>query len=203
MVITDTTITGGDMLYYGLSLAEARAGVIYPVEPAPGELGLSRFYVVGDILGNVSDPTRGAVVSRVFEQDGTTWYNIYLDTVRSGDRWMIEKFYNGDMRFTASLLDQNDMRRVAHADPHTVIVNDSTTSTGEIGWYRLSLAEFLAGKSYDRMGAWHFNTGDILGNDSAPTRYIVANATRPTPAPRTTPSTRSCAAPTAGRSRAA
>ena len=34
------------------------------------------------------------------------------------------------------------MRRVAHADPHTVIINDSTTNTGEIGWYRLSLAEY-------------------------------------------------------------
>jgi hypothetical protein len=68
------------------------------------------------------------------------------------------------------------MRRVAHADPHTVIINDTTTNTGEIGWYRLSLAEFLAGKGYDHMGAWHFNTGDILGNGTA-SRYIVGNAT--------------------------
>ena len=94
------------------------------------------------------------------------------------------------------------MRRVAHADPHTVIINDTTTNTGEIGWYRLSLAEFLAGKSYDRMGAWHFNTGDILGNQtSADPVHRRSRDTRPTPAPRTTPSTRSCAAPTAGRSR--
>jgi hypothetical protein len=178
VIITDSTITGGDMLYYGLSLAEVRAGVLYAVEPAPGESsGYPNVYVVGDILGNVTDPTRGSVVSQVYESDGATWYRVYFDAVRSGDRWILDDFYNNDMAFTASLLDQNDMRRVAHADPHTVIINDSMTSTGEIGWYRLSLAEFIAGKNYDHMGAWHFNTGDILGNDTAPTRYIVANAT--------------------------
>ncbi|MEN6343330.1 MAG: hypothetical protein ABFC89_12325, partial [Methanospirillum sp.] len=36
VIITDHTITGGDTLYYGLSLAEVRAGVIYWVEPEPG-----------------------------------------------------------------------------------------------------------------------------------------------------------------------
>ncbi len=176
VIITDHTITGGDMLYYGLSLAEVNAGAIYPVEPAPGDSGLSPIYIVGDILGNVTDSNRGAVVSRVYEADGATWYRVYFDAVRSGDRWVLDEFYNNDMGFTASLLDQNDMRRVAHADPHTVIINDTTTNTGEIGWYRLSLAEFLAGKFYDGMGAWHFNTGDILGNGTA-TRYIVGAAT--------------------------
>ncbi len=181
VIITDDTITGGFMQYTGLSLAEANAGVIYPVEPAPGEWGNSPLYVVGDVLGNVSDPNHGAVVSRVFEQDGRWWYNTYLDTARSGDRWMIEKFYNGDFRFPESVLIQNGDRRVAHADPHIVIVNDSTTSTGEIGWYRLSLAEVLAGKSYDHMGSWHFVTGDILGNETA--QYIVTNATTPQSGP--------------------
>ena len=36
VIITDQTITGGDVLYYGLSLAEAKAGVVYAIEPAPG-----------------------------------------------------------------------------------------------------------------------------------------------------------------------
>jgi hypothetical protein len=165
------------MLYYGLSLAEARAGVLYPVEPEPGSPNsFPASYVVGDLLGNVSDPTRGSVVSRSFEQDGATWYTVYLDTVRSGDRWMIEKFYNGDMSLSTGDLDRMGMRRVAHADPHTVIVNDSTTSTGEMGWYRLSLAEVHAGKIYDWMGYWHFNTGDILGSQTNATRYIVGSA---------------------------
>lgn len=185
VIITDTTVTGGDMKYTGLSLAEALAGVIYPVEPAPGEsASISPIYVVGDIiLGNVSDPTQGEIVSRVFERDNETWYNTYINTVRSTDRWMIEKFYNGDFRYPESVLNQSDMRRVAHADPHIVIVNDTTTSTGEIGWYRLSLAEVLSGKGYDHMGSWHFVTGDILGNDTAPTRFIVANATTPESGP--------------------
>ncbi len=177
VIVTDHTITGGDMLYYGLSLAEVNAGAIYPFEPAPGDSGLSPIYIAGDILGNVSDPTRGEIVSRVFERDNETWYNVYLDTVQPGDRWMIETFYNGDFRYPESVLIRSDMRRVAHADPHIVTVNDSTTSTGEMGWYRLSLAEVLAGKSYDHMGAWHFETGDILGNATSPTRYIVGNAT--------------------------
>ncbi|WP_440950735.1 carbohydrate-binding protein [Methanosphaerula subterraneus] len=180
VIITDTTVTGGDMQYTGLSLAEALAGVVYPVEPAPGESpSISPIYAAGDILGNVSDPTRGEIVSKVFERDNETWYNTYIDTVRSTDRWMIEKFYNGDFRYPESVLNQSDLRRVAHADPHIVIVNDTTTSTGEIGWYRLSLAEVLSGKSYDHMGNWHFVTGDILGNDTAPTRFIVTNATTP------------------------
>jgi hypothetical protein len=177
VIITDHTITGGDTLYYGLSLAEARSGVLYPVEPDPGyPNSFPASYVVGDILGNVSDPTRGSVVSRSFVQDGVTWYTVFLDTVRSGDRWMIEEFYNGDMSFSTSDLDRMGMRRVAHADPHTVIVNDSTTSTGEMGWYRLSLAEVQAGKIYDWMGYWHFNTGDILASQTNATRYIVGSA---------------------------
>ena len=177
VVITDETITGGDTLYYGLSLSEALGGMTYWVEPPPGEpLGLPNVYLVGDILGNVSDQNRGAVVSSVYESDGMTWYRVYFDAVRSGDRWILDKFYNNDMGFTESQLGQNDMRRVAHADPHTVIINDPTTNTGEIGWYRLSLAEFLAGKGYDHMGYWYFNTGDILGDGTA-SRYIVGNAT--------------------------
>lgn len=177
VTITDETITGGDMQYTGLSLAEAKTIGAYWVEQPPGESsGYSNSYVAGDILGNVSDTNRGAVVSRVYESDGAPWARVYFDTVRSGDRWMIEKFYNGDMGFPMNMLGQNESRRVAHADPHTVIINDTTTNTGEIGWYRLSLAEFLAGRGYDHMGAWHFNPGDILGNGTA-TRYIVGNAT--------------------------
>ena len=177
VIITDETITGGDMLYYGLSLAEARSGVLYAVEPPPGGgSGYPNTYVVGDILGNVSDPNRGSVVSSVHDSDGTTWYRVHFDAVRSGDRWILDPFYNNDMAFSWSYLDQNDMRRVAHADPHTVIINDTTTNAGEIGWYRLSLAEFLAGKYYDGMGPWHFNTGDILSDGTA-SRYIVGNAT--------------------------
>ncbi|MEN6517380.1 MAG: carbohydrate-binding protein [Methanospirillum sp.] len=177
VIITDQTITGGDMLYYGLSLSEANAGVIYSVEPAPGDSGLSPIYIVGDILGNVSDPTNVSVVTTVFQQDDGWWYRTYFHTARSGDRWMIEKYYNGDISFREDQLAKNDMRRVAHADPHIVIINDSTTSTGEIGWYLLSLAEVHAGKGYDHMGSWHFVTGDILGNETA--QYIVTNATTP------------------------
>ena len=177
VIITDDTITGGDMLFYGLSLAEAKTGGAYWVEQPPGESsGYPNSYVAGDILGNVSDPDRGSVVSEVYESDGAPWARVYFDTVRSGDRWMIEKFYNGDMGFPMNTLGRNESRRVAHADPHTVIINDTTTNTGEIGWYRLSLAEFLAGKYYDGMGPWHFNTGDILANGTA-TRYIVGSAT--------------------------
>ncbi len=101
-----------------------------------------------------------------------------------------------------NMLGQNESRRVAHADPHTVIINDTTTNTGEIGWYRLSLAEFLAGKYYDGMGPWHFNTGDILGNGTATPVHRRERDTvrhRPLALHR---STRSCGAPTAGRSRA-
>ena len=177
VIITDSTITGGFMLYYGLSLSEVRHGAMYPVEPEPGSVdSFPPSYVVGDILGNVSDPDRGSVVSSVYEQDGRAWFRVYFDAVRSGDLWILDKFYNDDMAFPASALGQTGMRRVAHADPHTVIINDTTTNTGEIGWYRLSLAEFLAGKSYDGMGPWHFNTGDILSNGTA-TRYIVGSAT--------------------------
>ncbi len=177
VIITDPTITGGDMQYTGLSLAEAKTTGAYWVEQPPGEsTGSPYSYVAGDILGNVSDPNRGSVVSRVYELDGAPWARVYLDAVRSGDRWMIDKFYNNDMGYPMNLLGQNESRRVAHADPHTVIINDTTTNTGDIGWYRLSLAEFLAGKGYDHMGYWTFNTGDILSNETA-TRYIVGNAT--------------------------
>ncbi|MEN6342993.1 MAG: carbohydrate-binding protein, partial [Methanospirillum sp.] len=123
----------------------------------------------------VTDPNRGSVVSGAHDDNGVTWYRVYFDAVRSGDKWVLDKFYNNDMAFTAALFDKNDMRRVAHADPHTVIINDSTTNTGEIGWYRLSLAEYREGKGYDHMGFWTFNTGDILGNGTA-TRYIVGAA---------------------------
>jgi hypothetical protein len=178
VIITDTTITGGDMLYAGLSLWETRHGVLYAVEPPPGELsGYPNVYVVGDILGNVSSPDRGSVVASVYESDGATWYRVYYDAVKRGDRWVLDKYYNNDMGYTALLLDQNGMRRVAHADPHTVIVNDTTTSTGDIGWYRLSLAEIREGKSYDQMGNWHFNTGDIVADRTSGARYIVGNAT--------------------------
>ncbi len=178
VIITDETVTGGDMKYTGLSLAEALAGVVYAVEPAPGESSVyPNVYVVGDILGNVTNPNLGSVIAGVGDSDGTTWYRVYFDAVRSGDRWILDEFYNNDMAFTASLLDQNGMRRVAHADPHTVIVNDTMTNTGDIGWYRLSLAEIIASTSYDSMGAWHFNTGDILGNETSATRYIVGAAT--------------------------
>lgn len=133
VIITDTTVTGGDMKYSGLSLAEALVGVTYPVESAPGESGNSPIYVVGDILGNASVPTSGAVVSRLFTQDGQPWYNMYLDTVKHRNRWAIEKFYNGDMRFPENELERNGFRRAAHADPHTVVVNDTMTNTGDMG----------------------------------------------------------------------
>ena len=74
VIITDDTITGGDMLYYGLSLAEAMAGGVYSVEQPPGESsGYPNSYIVGDILGNVSDHERGSVVSEVYESDGAPW----------------------------------------------------------------------------------------------------------------------------------
>ena len=159
--------------------------MIYPVEPAPGDgRAYPRLYIVGDILGNVSDPTRGEVVSRVFERDVTRrGTRVYFDTVQVrrplDDREVLQR----RLADTRGVLDQSDMRRVAHADPHTVIVNDSTTSTGEIGWYRLSLAEVLAGKGYDHMGAWHFNTGDIVGNETARRGTSSDREHRPTSAP--------------------
>ena len=153
VIITDQTITGGDMLYEGLSLAEARSGVLYAVEPEPGgSSGYPNTYVVGDILGNVSDRDHGVVVTGSSESDGDTWYRVRFGAARSGDRWMLDDYvYNFDS-FTWSLFDRSHMRRVAHADPHTVIVNDTMTNTGDIGWYRLSLAEVLAGKRLRRHG---------------------------------------------------
>ena len=111
-----------------------RAGVLYAVEPAPGgSSGYPSIYVVGDILGNVSGPNRGAVSRASTRRTGSRGTRVYFDAVRSGDRWMIDMFYNNDMGFTWSLLDQNGLRRVAHADPHTVIVNDSHDQHGREG----------------------------------------------------------------------
>ncbi len=83
VIITDPTITGGDMQFTGLSLAEAKTVGAYWVEQPPGESSGSPYsYVVGDILGNVSDPNRGSVVSRVYESDGAPWARVYFDAVR-------------------------------------------------------------------------------------------------------------------------
>ncbi len=203
VIITDATITGGDMLYYGLSLSEVLAGGIYPLEPAPSELSAySPLYIFGDILGNTSRPAVGGAVSSVYaDEHNATWYWVYYNTAKTGDRWIIETFIGGAEPYSEANLPLTFERRIAHADPHTVVVNDSMTNTGEFGWYRLSLAEVKAGKSYDHMGNWHFNTGDIVGN--GPPGPGTSSGTRPSPTRRlrTTPSTRSWTAPMAGRSR--
>ncbi len=168
VTITDPTITGGDMKYTGLSLAEALAGVVYPIEPAPGEpAGISPLYVVGDILDV-------GLVASVSTSGGQTSYRTYDSLVKKGDFWMIEMYYNGDFGWPEEMLISQGHRRIGHTDPHLAIVNDTTTSTGEIGWYRLSLAEVVAGKSYDHMAPPRYLTGDILGNDTSATRHVVA-----------------------------
>ncbi|HIH03488.1 MAG TPA: carbohydrate-binding protein, partial [Methanoregulaceae archaeon] len=76
------------------------------------------------------------------------------------------------------------MRRIAHADPHTVLINDTASNTGDTTWYRLSFAEYLAGEGYgpeswqDPPSADHvsrYRIGDVLGTDASTTAgHVVA-----------------------------
>jgi PKD repeat protein len=188
VIITDPEVTGGDMQYADLSLAEARAGVVYPVEPAPGEPGSGTpLYVTGDILNNSYAPAGGTLIGRVYTNNGQIYYRTY-DVAKNGDRWEIDWFdYNG-FGIPEDVLIGMGMRRIAHADPHTLIVNDTATNTGDIGCYHLSFAEFLAGEGYGPE-LWQdqpypgtpprYLAGDILGNDTSPIRYVVAGVAAP------------------------
>jgi PKD repeat protein len=178
VVITDPTITGGDMQYTGLSLAEVLAGIVYPVEPAPGEPGAGTpLYVTGDILNNTYAPAGGTLIGREYTDNGQIYYRTY-DVVKNGDRWEIDSFdYNGFGLPEETLISMG-MRRLAHADPHTVIINDTITNTGDMGWYHLSFAEFLAGEGYgpelwdsppSQSDQPRYLVGDVLGTDASNT----------------------------------
>jgi hypothetical protein len=184
VVITDPTVTGGDIQYTGLSLAEALAGVIYPVEPAPGEPGSGfPLYVAGDILNTTSVSGGGTLIGATFTSDGQLFYRTYA-VVREGDRWVIESFdYNG-FGLPEEVLISTGMRRIAHADPHTIQINDTISNTGDTTWYHLSFAEYLAGEGYGP-DLWdtppstsdlpRYLPGDILGLDAPGSpEYVVA-----------------------------
>jgi PKD repeat protein len=178
VVITDPTITGGDMQYTGLSLAEVLAGTVYPVEPAPGEPGAGTpLYVTGDILNNTYAPAGGTLIGREYTDNSQIYYRTY-DVVKNGDRWEIDSFdYNGFGLPEETLISMG-MRRLAHADPHTIIVNDTITNTGDTGWYHLSFAEFLAREGYEpelwdsppsQSDQPRYLVGDVLGTDASNT----------------------------------
>ncbi len=186
VIITDPTITGGDMKYTGLSLSEALAGVIYPVEPAPGEpASISPLYVVGDVLGDTSAPASGHVVASVFTSDGTLFYRTY-DVVKNGNRWEIPRYVGDAFSFPEDVLISQGLRRIAHADPHTVVVTDTTTSGGDVRWTLLDLSEIAAraGDGYplelrdvppSAGDLPRYLVGDILGTDaSSTTGWVIS-----------------------------
>jgi hypothetical protein len=182
VIITDPTVTGGDMQYAGLSLAETLAGVVYPLEPAPGETGMSPLYVPGDILGG------GTLVMSVDLENGPEPYYTTYDVVKSGDRWEIRKLWHGDFGIYESQLIGMGARRTAHADPHIVVVNDTTITGGDMTSHGLSMAELGTVGGYwvenwqDRPQPYEharYVVGDVVGDDASPTRYIVGDVAVP------------------------
>ncbi len=182
VIITDPAVTGGDMKVTGLSLAEALSGVAYPVEPAPGEPGSGvPLYVTGDILSNSYAPGGGTLIGGF--SNNSQLYSTY-DVVKNGDRWEIDNFDFYGFGLPESYLIGSGMRRIAHANPHTVLVNDTASNTGDTTWYRLSFAEYLAGEGYT-FENWQeppsagdmprYRVGDVLGTDaSTTTGHVVA-----------------------------
>ena len=181
VIITDPTVTGGDMKVTGLSLAEALPGVAYPVEPASGEAGSGvPLYVSGDILSNLYASAGGTLIGG-FNNDSQL-YSTY-DVVKNGDRWDIDYFDFYGFGLPESYLISSGMRRIAHADPHTVLINDTASNTGDTTWYHLSFAEYLAGEGHQpeswqdppSTGDPRYLVGDVLGTDaSTTTGHVVA-----------------------------
>ncbi|MEN6341567.1 MAG: carbohydrate-binding protein [Methanospirillum sp.] len=177
VIITDATVTGGGMQYAGLSLAEALAGKAYPVAPAPGEPSPSSpLYLEGDIAGE-----HWLIAGVTTENQPEPAYSTY-SVFQHGDRWYIEKYWHGNDNFPESWLREHNFTRTHHADPHTIIINETTLTGGDFGYWRYSLAELATIGGYpaenweDRPTlGWpaRYNVGDILGNDTSPARYVV------------------------------
>ncbi|NLX48877.1 MAG: hypothetical protein GXY82_03180 [Methanospirillum sp.] len=173
VVITDTTITGGDQVYAGLSLWEVLHGAVYWVEDS----GNSPLWLTGDI-------SNGTLIAGVLQPGDDPYYTTYGVT-HQGERWYIEKYWHGEDNLFETWLWENGFRRTAHADPHFVVVNDTTLTGGDIGYYGRTLAELKTIGGYwaenweDRPdpAIRRYDTGDVLGNDTSPDRYVVANAT--------------------------
>ena len=173
VVITDETITGGDQRYTGLSLWEVLRGAIYWVEDS----GNSPRWLTGDISNQT-------LIAGVLQPGDDPYYTTYGVTHR-GERWYIEKYWHGEDNLFESWLWENGFRRTAHADPHFIVINDTTLTGGDIGYYGRTLAEVMTIGGYwvenweDRPDPTirRYDLGDVLGNDTSPDRYIVANAT--------------------------
>ena len=175
VVITDTTITGGDQFYTGLSLWEVGNGAVYWIEDS----GNSPIWLEGDL-------SNGSLIGGAeIENQPEPLYAVFGDVTHRGDRWYIEKYWHGSDTFPESDLWNLGFRRTAHADPHFIVVNDTTLTGGDIGYYGRTLAEVMTIGGY-WVENWEerpdptmrrYDLGDVLGNETSPDRYIVTNAT--------------------------
>ena len=173
VVVTDTTITGGDQLYAGLSLWEVLHGAIY----WPEDSGNSPLWLEGDIAGEHS-----LIAGVMTENQSEPLYSIY-SVFRHGDRWFIEKYWHGNDNFPESWLRENNFTRTHHVDPHFIVINDTTITGGDMLSYGTTLAE---GTGYwvenweerpSAVSETRYIVGDVLGNETSPARFVVANVT--------------------------
>ena len=144
IVINDTTLTGGDIGYWGRSLAELGTIGGYWAENWEDRPMMDETrYDVGDVLSNDTSPARYVVANVTTPGTGYAVYTLYA-VEPDGRDWLIPAYVDAGISLDAIQVWERAMHRMDHADPHFAVVTDSAVENG-ITYAGPSLGEILEG----------------------------------------------------------